>query len=87
MPETDSVLTSTELQRFLEERGIDLHKVQEQGLDCIMGERSNSLAGIPGGSGECLVYLLSKLKHALNGHSTQLDMSNGFFETHGSLQL
>ena len=52
--ETDSVLTTTELQRLLQEQGLNLDHIKGQDLDNIFGGREPTLSGMPGGSGETL---------------------------------
>lgn len=62
-PETDSVLTSLEMQQLLDQEGIDLRNVPEGELDSVVGGHSDSLTGLPGGSGEqyCPLVCLENL--------------------------
>ena len=58
IPETDSVLTSTELQQLLEQEGIDLRNVPSSTVDSLLGGPSGDLTGLPGGSGQCYYSVL-----------------------------
>jgi iron only hydrogenase large subunit-like protein len=51
VPETDSVLTTTEVQQLLQLHGVDLDTLAEVGVDSLLGGQSLELAGMPGGSG------------------------------------
>ena len=57
VPETDSVLTTTEVQRLLDVRGVDLRNLPEERLDTFLGGRSSELAGLQGGSGGWSAFL------------------------------
>ena len=52
MPETDSVLTTVEVQQLLEERGCKLAELPEEPLDSLVGGPHQNLATWTGGSGE-----------------------------------
>ena len=56
IPETDSVLTTTELRQLLDQQGLDLSRVAEEEPDTILGGRSLDMAGVAGGSGVSTTY-------------------------------
>ena len=51
IPETDSGLTTTELEKFLIQNKVDLRECLEAELDTVLGGRSPAMTGISGGSG------------------------------------
>ena len=61
MPETDSVLTTGEVQRLLDSRNMEFSALPEQPLDSIFGGASadERLHGLPGGAGAALIYFVS----------------------------